>query len=117
MSSLVEGHARFLDPRSRSRRTTRPAAPIRAYESDHASTSTRSSPLGINGPRGSPSGDGWRGYLALPTGHSDPHMSTAAVNLRPADAARAGGRSSERPHRGTPGPVVELAVLVLQKVG
>src|SRR3954466_16147639 len=83
MSSLVEGHARFLDPRSRSRRTTRPAAPIRAYESDHASTSTRSSTLGINGLRGSPSGDGWRGYLALPTGHSDPHMSTAAVVNRP----------------------------------
>src|SRR4051794_41790163 len=79
MSSLVEGHARLLDPRSRSRRTTRPAAPIRAYESDHASTSTRSSPLGINGLRGSPSGDGWRGYLALPTGHSDPHMSTATA--------------------------------------
>src|SRR3954447_7512938 len=35
----------------------------------------------------------------------------------PADAARAGGRSYERPHPGTPGAVVELAVLVLRKVG
>ena len=39
------GHARSLDPRSRSRRTTRPAATKSAHiESDHASTSTRSSP-------------------------------------------------------------------------
>src|SRR3954449_2953788 len=45
--------------------------------------STRSSPPGINGTRGSPSGDGWRGYLVLPTGQSGPHMS-AGHGRRPA---------------------------------